>query len=216
MKVPRVFISMGMPYTADQKRFRDALESLLRTQCGVDPRIIGVNEYPPGSPVHKIRETMSTCDGVLVVAYERKYVQQGIERRGSPRERKFTGEKYTTAWNHIESAFAFSMGIPLYVLCETGIVEEGLIENKVDWFVKQVEFVPEVLVKPEVLESIRAWVNERVMPHARKPTGALPALARLKFSELTSHDLYVLYALLGAVFAGGTAVGAFLRQLIHR
>jgi len=215
MKIPRVFISMGTPYTEAQTRFRAVLESLLRTQCGVDPRIIGVNEYPPGSPVHKIRDAMSTCDGVLVVAYERKYVQRGIERRGSPRERKFVDEKYTTAWNHIESAIAFSKEIPLYILCETGVIEEVLIESKVDWFVKRVDFVPEVLVKPEVLESIRAWINERVMPHARKPTGAFPALARLKFSELTSHDLYVLYALLGAVFAAGTVAGAFLRQLIH-
>jgi len=215
MKVPRVFVSMGTPYTENQTRFRVALESLLRTQCGVDPRIIGVNEYPSGSPVHKIRDTMSTCDGVLVVAYERKYVQRGIERRASPQERTFVDEKYTTPWNHIESAIAFSMGIPLYVLCETGVVEEGLIESKVDWFVKRVDFVPDVLVKPEVLESIRAWVNERVIPHARKPTGALPALARLKFSELTSHDLYVLYVLLAAVFAAGTAVGVFLRRVIQ-
>jgi hypothetical protein len=206
---------MGTPYTEDQMRFRTALESLLRTQCGVDPRIIGMNEYPPGSPVHKIRDTMSTCDGVLVVAYERKYVQRGIERSGSKGERKIADEKYTTAWNHIESAIAFSMGIPLYILCETGIIEEGLIESKVDWFVKRITFEPDVLEKPEVLESIRAWVNERVLPHANKPTGLFPSLIRLKFSELTLHDLYILIALLGASFALGTAVGGFFRQLIN-
>jgi len=215
MKIPRVFVSMGTPYTEEQTRFRATLESVLRTQCGVDPRIIGVNEYPPGSPVHKIRDAMSTCDGVLVVAYERKHVQHGAERRGSPRERPLVDEKYTTTWNHIESAIAFSMGIPLYILCQTGVVEEGLIESKVDWFVQRIDLVPDVLSKPQVLESIRAWVNERVVPHAKKPAGALPALARLKFSELTSHDLYVLYALLGAVFALGTLAGSFLRQVIH-
>jgi hypothetical protein len=215
MKVPRVFVSMGTPYTEDQMRFRETLESLLRTQCGVDPRIIGVNEYPPGSPVHKIRDVMSTCDGVIVVAYERKYVQRGVERRGSARERALVDEKYTTTWNHVESAVAFSMDIPLYILCETGLVEEGLIESKVDWFVQRIDLTSDVLSKPQVLESIRAWINERVMPHAKKSTmGILPALARLKFSELTSHDLYVLYALLGSVFAIGTAVGAFLPQLM--
>lgn len=214
MKTPRVFISMGTPYTEEQIRFRAALESMLRIQCGVDPRIIGMNEYPTGSPVHKIRDTMLTCDGVIVVAYERKYVNSGIERRGSPRERTFVDEKYTTTWNHIESAIAFSMGLPLYILCENGVVEEGLIESKVDWFVKRIKFDPDVLTNTEVLESIRAWVNERVFPHAKKPTGFLPSLTKLKISELTTHDLYVLYALLGAVFTLGTLVGAFLRQVI--
>jgi hypothetical protein len=202
---------MGTPYTEEQMRFRTALEMMLRTQCNVDPRIIGVNEYPPGSPVLKIRETMKTCDGVLVVAYERKYVLKGIERRASVRERKFSDEKYTTTWNHIESAIAFSLGIPLYILCETGVVEEGLIESKVDWFVKRIVFEPDILVKPEVLESIKSWVNEHVVPHSKKSKGVFPSIMRLGFKELTMHDVYILLALIGLVFSFGTIVGAFFR-----
>src|SRR5687767_13589533 len=109
MKRPRVFVSMGTPYTDDQMRFRTDLEALLRNQCHVDPRIIGVNEYPSGSPLDHIREVMSGCHGVLVVGYERKYLQQGSEKRGSPSEKPLLDQKLTTTWNHIESAIAFSL-----------------------------------------------------------------------------------------------------------
>ena len=61
MAEPRVFVSMGSPYTAELLAFRDALETLLRDRCGVDPRIIGKNEYPTGSPLTKIIEVMREC-----------------------------------------------------------------------------------------------------------------------------------------------------------
>src|SRR5271165_7263999 len=108
----RVFISMGTPYTTEYMAFRDRLEQFLRDGCGVDPRIIGKNEYPSGSPLQKIKDVMTTCSGVVIVAYERKYVQIGAEKRKGESPTAIEEEIYTTPWNHIESAMAYSLGIP--------------------------------------------------------------------------------------------------------
>jgi hypothetical protein len=45
--------------------------------------------------------------------------------------------------------------------------------------------------------------------------GGLPAITRLRFSDLSSHDLYVLLALLGFAFAAGAFLGSVYPQLLH-
>jgi hypothetical protein len=109
---------MGTPYTAAYKQFREELETFLRDSCGVDPRIIGKNEYPSGNPLEHIRSKMRQCAGVIIVAYERKYLETGMEKRGAEaehKEQKLENRIYTTPWNHIESAIAYSLGLPLYI-----------------------------------------------------------------------------------------------------
>jgi hypothetical protein len=207
MATPRVFVSMGTPYNDKYTAFRDALEMLLRDRLGVDARIIGKNEYPSGSPVHKIRDVMSTCNGVLIVAYERKFVESGVERPRGEGERAITSEKYTTPWNHVESALAFALGIPLYVISETGLTEEALIESKVDWYVQRVNFTAEDLNKPNVVESLRAWIDDRVRSHAAKPRSILSGFVKLKLSELTGEEWGVIITIFTLVFGLGVVVG---------
>src|SRR5262249_26166496 len=151
VKTPRVFVSMGSPYTDQYSAFRNELEALLRDLCHVDPRIIGKNEYPTGSPIQHINNVMRTCDGVMIIAYERKMVQAGVEKRGGHAERQIVNETFTTPWNHIESAIAYSLALPIYIIAQRGLTEEGLIESKADWYVQTIAFEPGELRKQEVL-----------------------------------------------------------------
>ena len=218
MKSPRVFVSMGTPYSEEARRFRDELEVLLRDRCGIDPRIMGKNEYPSGSPLEHIRKTMRTCAGVIVVAYERKFVQSGVERRGAPNAVELDGRIYTTPWNHIESALAYSLDLPLYIICQRGLTEEGLIESKMDWWVQEIEITPSALSQPDVVESLRSWVNNRVIPTAKKSHSMEGILGHVKFSEMTPHELWTLLGMLLAAFLLGAIVGPLvpgLQEVLH-
>jgi hypothetical protein len=172
MAAPRVFVSMGTPYTEEFGKFRDELDSLLRNTCGVDPRIIGKNEYPAGNPLTHIYDVMRSCHGVIVVAYERKFLESGVEKRGGDAAQSISRRTYTTPWNDIESAMAYSLGIPLYVLCQKGLSEEGLIESKLDWFVQYVEISPAALRK-----SRGRRIHTRVGEYARAAEQQEAALA---------------------------------------
>jgi hypothetical protein len=206
---------MGTPYRPEYVAFREELVSLLRDRCHVDPRIIGLNEYPPGSPLDKIRDVMSSCDGVLVVAYERKHVTAGRERPGGIGERDLAGERYTTTWNHVESAIAFSLRLPLYIICEDGLTEEGLIESKIDWFVNHIEFRPEVLSSPLVVDSLRSWIVERVVPHSKKSKALLSGVAKLRLSEMTGEEWTAVLAMITTAFLAGVGVARMLPTLFH-
>ncbi|HWA90487.1 MAG TPA: hypothetical protein VG889_10655 [Rhizomicrobium sp.] len=210
MATPRIFVSMGTPYTAAYASFRDELEDLLRNRCQTDPRILNKSDYPTGNPLHKIDEVMRSCDGLVIVAYERKRVETGIEKRGGRDQKAISNAIYTTPWNHVESAMAFTLKIPIYVLVERGLTEECLIESKVDWNVREIDFTVESLRLPEVHESIATWVRERVVPHAGKRRGPLEGFLRIRPGEFTIEEWIALATLAGAIFAAGVAVGHWL------
>lgn len=210
MEAPRVFISMGTPFTEQYSKFRDELESLLRDRCNVNPRIIGKNEYPAGNPLSHIRNVMRECHGIVIVAYERTLIKTGIEKRGGQDAKEINGRTYTTPWNHIESAIAYSLSLPIYVLCQHGLTEEGLIESKIDWYVQYVDIVPQALSKPEIVESIRSWINSRVVPLARKPRMLEAIRGNLKLAEMSPKEVLGLVGMFSATFVlGAGAAMAF-------
>jgi hypothetical protein len=209
---PRIFISMGTPYAPKYVEFRSALEQFFR-ENGVDPRILGVNEYPAGNPLSKIRDVMETCAGVVIVAYERKYVGNGLEKRSAPAPIDIDKKTYTTPWNHIESALAYSLDLPIYIICENGLTEEGLIETRLDWYVQRIDFHPDRLRDPAVVQSVRAWIDDRVRPRSRKPRAFQTLEGTLKFSEMTSKELWGTGAFIASIFAAGVAFGRFLPHL---
>lgn len=212
MAEPRIFISMGTPYTEAFEQFRDALEKFIR-RCGADPRIIGVNEYPTGNPLAKIRDVMRNCHGVIIVAYERKFLEAGIEKRTGANPISLNQRTYTTPWNHIESAMAYSLGLPIYILCQHGLTEEGLIETKADWYVQHLDMTPQALAATPVSESLRTWLAESVTPFAGKPRAWKTLEGALKLSEMTPKEIWSFLGLLSAIFAMGAAFGRWAPSL---
>ena len=210
MANPRIFISMGTPYAPKYVTFRHDLERFIRDECRADPRIIGVNEYPTGNPLAKIREVMRSCSGVMIVAYERKFVDRGIEKRSGDAPSTIEQRAYKTPWNHIESAIAYSLDLPIYVLCENGLTEEGMIETKVDWYVQRIDFDSAALHNPHVAQSVRAWIDERVRPRAGRPRFTQTLEGSLRLSEMTPKEIWATLGVLISVFAAGAAVGHWL------
>lgn len=206
MGTPRIFISMGTPYNDTLVGFRDALEVFLRDQCGVDPRILGKNEYPDGNPLAKIKSVMSSCHGVVVVANERKYVQTGIEKRSSPNAVDLSGKSYTTPWNHIESSMAYSLGLPLYILCQRGLAEEGLVESKLDWYVQYVDINTAEFQRSDVAQSLATWIKSRVVPRSKKPRFLQSFEGSIKLGDMTPKEIWSVIGIVAASFGAGVAV----------
>jgi hypothetical protein len=215
MSAPRIFISMGSPYNDEYLQFRDALEEFLRNHCKADPRIIDKNEYPSGNPLDKIREVMRTCHGVIVVAYERKYIERGTEKRGSERAIQLSKQSYTTPWNHIESAMAYTLDLPIYIICQNGLVAEGLIETKMDWYVLNSEISKSIFTKTQTVESIKSWVEARVLSRSRVSRTSRAIRGQLKISEMTPKELFAAVGILAGSFTAGATAATLLPKLFH-
>lgn len=159
---------------------------------------------------------MKTCHGVIIVAYERKFLDAGIEKRGGDAQQKIAKRTYTTPWNHIESAIAYTLGLPLYILCQKGLAEEGLIESKLDWYVQHLDISLEGLRKAEVTESLRTWVTARTVPQSQKRLRSLQALqGGLKLAEMTPKEYIAVGGILSATFALGAAAARLFPKLFN-
>ena len=220
-----VFISIGSRYTPDQEDFLDGLILLLEREMGITARVMNFTEYDYAtvSPLKAISEVMRQCHGVIVVAFERKYFPSGTEKRGSLQEsllRESLQEsllrerRYPTAWNQIEAGMAFTLGLPILVLSERGLQAEGLLEEKYDWYVEHIDINRDTLTIRGVKTRVRVWcekLDTKIDPsQTQTPIDEQLTLQQL-VTSLRLKTLFQVIAIIVAVFAGGVAVGGWLR-----
>ena len=222
-KKKHVFISIGTPYADPQRQFLDALMDLLRS-CDIEPRAIDKTEFVTQNPLKDISRIMRECDGVIIVAYERTYFDSGLEKRKSVQAKPLAAVSYTTPWNQIEAAMAVAIGLPIIVMVESGLREEGLLEDRYDWYIERLTISGNAFSDNAVRGRIMAWCRriqteqiERRSQDRIDTRLTLPELGRL----LTIKTLLGLVAIAFGIFVvglwlGDTSFGISLLQLLGR
>jgi hypothetical protein len=137
----RIFVSVGSTSNHRQEAFLSAVEGRLRSE-GLIPQTVGRNFFSSDAPLKTVTELMDSCAGAVIIALERKYFPAGVEKRGGPNEVKLSEVKFATPWNQIEAAMAYSRGLPLMVITEVGLWEEGLLDHGNEWYIQSVALDP--------------------------------------------------------------------------
>jgi hypothetical protein len=155
---------------------------------------------------------MEECTGILVIALERIYFENGFEKRGGEHENTLTNIKVATPWNQIESAMAYAKGIPILIILEEGVKNEGLLEKGHDWYVMTVKAHESSLTTTEFNGVVSSW-KEKVIQHSlnkgKKSTSL--DLANLTIGQLVScmkpSQLWSILAALAALMTGIFIIG---------
>lgn len=204
-----VFLSIGRTSTQAQEDFATAVEKMLRAQ-GLDPRTAGRTSFSSGQPLAHIRGLMQKCAGTVIVAFERLYIERGVDRRGNAKATDLDGAKLPTVWNQVEAALAYAQGHPLLVIVENGIKSEGLLEKGYDWYVQWVDISPGALTEAEFQGVFADWKQKL---GASKRVAVVPdeltvgqLIASMKPSHLWS-TLAALAAVIGTVATLAFQVG---------
>ncbi len=132
MRIP-VFLSHPTPYNTKQKEFIEKLKNILKDR-GLEPRTLGVTDYNMTAPLTTIRRLMLESNGVLCVALKRYYIEKGITNKDSDldREERDISNKYITSpYCQIEPAMGFQLGLPILILREKDVIDDGLLEKGV-------------------------------------------------------------------------------------
>lgn len=212
-----IFVSVGTGLNPQQEQFVDAVEERLRA-AGLTPRTIGRNTFSADAPLRAVTTLMNSCSGAVVIALERYFFPEGIERRGSQKEKPLPALGFPTAWNQIEATMAYSRGLPLLVLVDERVQCDGLLEKGNDWYVQEVKVEPGSLNSAEFNGVLASW-RDRIAKTGSKP-GAPPVFkakldpASMSVAELIgalkpSQAWTVGVAAMGAL-AGSFALGAKL------
>lgn len=209
-----IFISMGRPTTDEHTKFRDALVEFVK-QCGLEPRVINVTDYPTGNPLKGIAEVLRQSSGAIVVAAERTYFENGTERRASTNPVRLQETRFTTPWSQIETAMAYTLGLPILIVSEPGLREEGLLEEKYDWYVERVALNDKMLENSALRGRLVAWCRSI----EKDQKASLSKISKLA-DDMTVKDLFKLIsiktavqlaALVGLIFAAGSSFGRWIK-----
>ena len=139
MEKPKVFISVGSNGSAAQRAATDQIFSVIQS-CGLSPRQMEKNEWTSEQPLRGIRKVIAECDGAVVVAFTRYEFPAGIEHKKGDERAELRDTRFPTVWNQIEAALAYGRDLPLLVICEQGLRDDGLLEGRYDWKVFWTDF----------------------------------------------------------------------------
>ncbi|HEY7078962.1 MAG TPA: hypothetical protein VH500_04625, partial [Nitrososphaeraceae archaeon] len=86
-------------------------------------------DYPPETkPIAMIKDTISNCDGVIVLGFKQIRIIKGREKGGTKDPRTLINTFLPTAWNHIEATIGYMLDVPVLVIQEGvsgGIFDAG-------------------------------------------------------------------------------------------
>jgi hypothetical protein len=154
-----IFLSVGRALSPEQEQFVAATESFLIAH-DLTPRTVGRSDFAHQKPLKRVAEVLRECSGTIIVALERLHIAEGLEFRGAAQAVALTNVSLPTVWNQVEAAMAYTLGQPLLAIVETGLRNEGVLEEGYDWYVKWLNLNPDSLQEPEFLKTFDEWKSK--------------------------------------------------------
>jgi hypothetical protein len=119
----------------------DAQQQFINHVCdyldsrGFVPRTLGVTDYDMDAPLKAIRRFMLESNGLISVAFRRTYIDKGTgnfrTNITSLKSYSLDDQWLTSPWAHIEPAMAYQIGLPILLLRERGVIDEGVLQKGV-------------------------------------------------------------------------------------
>lgn len=164
-----VYISHPTPHTVRQNNFiHDLKDFFLKHDIMCDNIYVSDNSIL----LQSIRERMKQCFGIVIIAYERKHIDAGMNKRGADMpgvaSQRIADVSETTPFTHIEMAMAFAYGLPVIVFKENGLLADGVLDesyreiDKLGFNLDDLSFFDELPQSEAVrsfMEKVRATAN---------------------------------------------------------
>jgi hypothetical protein len=173
----KVFISAATKGTARQNQAKETVFNTLRN-AGLNPRQMNKNEWSFQQPLKAIRKVIAECHGIAVLAFSQYAIQSCAEVADQGQEPRPTEFCLPTVWNQIEAAMAYTRDLPLFIIAEKGVKEEGLMEGY-DWTVYWTDLDPADFQSEKFLGYLKSW-KDAVAEHAVSVEKATPDFDLLK------------------------------------
>ncbi|WP_367848206.1 hypothetical protein [Rhodoferax sp. WC2427] len=186
MEKRKVFMSVGSNGTPQQVAATDQIFSVVQAS-GLSPRQMEKNEWTAEQPLRGIRKVIEECQGAVVVAFTRYDFPSGTEYQKNGVQAPLLNARFPTVWNQIEAALAYGRDLPLLVVCEHGLRDDGLLEGRYDWKVFWTDFSPADLASDKFSGYVASWkklVDERASANGTATESKDVDLAKVPITRL--------------------------------
>lgn len=183
----RVYVSVPRDHNLDQRQraFKHLIYAELRRN-GLEPQEFQVCGLPTRAPYtfEGVREVMSRCHGVLILAFARWVDPVGGH-----------GVAIPTVWNHFEGAFAVALRKEILVITEEHVAEDGITWAGGSQIILRApqnadrQWLEDGYAKPQIEAYINAvkQIDDVFLAYSSKATGTAALISRF----LTSRGVAV-------------------------
>jgi hypothetical protein len=154
-----IFISKANSLTRSQQGFVESLHQILKERQ-LEPRTLGETDFPNETPLGAVKSLLGECEGCIVLGFTQMVVTEGVLKPDTGEQKDISNVKLPTTWNHIETAMAFMKGIPIMIICESGI-QAGIFDKGItDRYIHQTDLGEGWLRSPRFLQPFNNWLEE--------------------------------------------------------
>ncbi|OIQ97470.1 hypothetical protein GALL_204800 [mine drainage metagenome] len=125
----------------------------------LNPRTIGTTDFPSKSPMDGVIDLMNQCEGAIILGYPQINISIGHLK-----EKEVSSLYLATEWNHIETAIAYSLGLPLLVIHDTNVTRGVFDRGVLNSFLYSKNFADTSWsISDEIIGALSKWKDE-LMP----------------------------------------------------
>ncbi len=126
-----IFISRLGVMDSQQELYYSNIKKYISDRFNVNFVSLDRGSYKKHGQLSMIQDSMATCSGVIVFAFSRLSVSEGVlcPNLKEPYMQKVEGCCYSSSWLQIETAFANAMNIPTLVIMEEGVKDDGIWDD---------------------------------------------------------------------------------------
>ncbi len=154
----QVFLSCGTPDMQAQEDFISAIEDQLKSHNCI-PQTVGRSSFSGRQPVEASRDLIGTCDGAVVIAFERIRIIEGLEKPGSTERKEIQNESHPTIWNQMEAAMAYAQRVPILTFVQRGLKRQGMLSDRFEWTALETDLSPSFLRTDQFQQVFREWLS---------------------------------------------------------
>ena len=148
-----IFLSRPSWVAAKYRPGINHFQMLLQEQH-LDPRSVGVTDYPTDAPMDEVLRLMKQCGGAIVLGVPQIEVRTGVLKECDI-EKPFS---LGTEWNHIEAALAYAVGLPTLVIHDETVIRGVFERGATHSFLHKVDLsCPTWALAEPILGAIRTW-----------------------------------------------------------
>ena len=129
-----IFLSYPKPHLESQTKFLNNMKKDILSKTNLEPRTLGVTDFYHEPPLIAISKIMSESYGLLMVALKQTLITDGEFRANSDNglvSKKIENRWITSPFCHVEPAMALQIGLPIFILREKDVIQDGVIDNGV-------------------------------------------------------------------------------------
>jgi hypothetical protein len=131
-----VFLSRPNPFLKEQELFLERLKRML-DELGIRTITLQADNYDLSDSMNYLKGMIRRCYGIIVVAFKQYYIDKGFKKKGGsenpayfyPQEIDVSGQALTSPYCQIEGTIGILNDLPLLVMNEKGIREEGILQG---------------------------------------------------------------------------------------